>query len=90
MKKEPLGMYIYMGMGWCNNHTVCLSVGYNEDYAVKKALQFEASADGVVVFKKIHKIRVGELERVESVGLSELRNKYLHIFKEYAKSKISD
>ena len=36
---NKLGEYIYMGMGLVDKHRVCISVGYNLDYAIKKAEQ---------------------------------------------------
>lgn len=69
--REPppheLGEYIFMGMAKCNGHTVCVSVGYNLDYAVKKAAQFEKLASGCFTFYKTNVVRVGDLEPEYSI-----------------------
>lgn len=57
---EKLGEYIYMGMGKVNGHRVCMSVAYNLDYCVKKAIQFEKASSNLVKFDKVNKIKVGE------------------------------
>lgn len=58
--EEKLGDYIYMGMGECKEQLVCVSVAYKVDYCIKKAKQFEELTDGLVKFKKINKVKVGE------------------------------
>lgn len=70
MKK--LGEYIYMGMGVANNHRVCMSVAYKIDYAVKKAIQFENATNRLVIFDKVNKVKVGELEAETSFTREEL------------------
>jgi hypothetical protein len=67
-----LGEYIYMGMGKCNNTTVCMSVAYKIDYCIKKAQEFEATSNDTVVFYKINKIKIGELEKCDSLLLKDL------------------
>lgn len=75
-----LGEYIYMGMGRCNGHTVCMSVAYKLDYAVKKALQFERALKqhealkdmSPTIFYKVNKVKVGELEAETSFSRAEL------------------
>ncbi len=57
-----LGEYIYMGMAKCNAETVVISVAYKIDYCYKKAIEFE-SLDNNIIFYKINKVRVGELEQ---------------------------
>ena len=49
-----------MGMGECKEQLVCVSVAYKVDYCIKKAKQFEELTDGLVKFKKINKVKVGE------------------------------
>lgn len=75
-----LGEYIYMGMGVCNNHRVCMSVAYKLDYCVKKALQFEYNSNLIVVFTHVNKVKVGELEAETSFSLEELKE-YITKFK---------
>ena len=67
-----LGEYIYMGMGVINGHRVCISVAYKIDYCVKKAIQFEKALGGMVIFDKVNKVRVGELEAETSFSREEL------------------
>lgn len=69
---EKLGEYIYMGMGRCNGHNVCMSVGYKLDYTVKKAMQFEKASNDVVIFDSVNKVRVGQLEKEKSFKREEL------------------
>lgn len=71
---EVLGEYIYMGMGTVNGHTVCMSVAYKLDYAIKKALQFERASDSSVIFDSVNKVRVGKLERCARFDRVELTN----------------
>ena len=78
---HKLGEYIYMGMGLCNSEVVNISTAYKPDYCVKKALQFQQLSRGNVVFTKMHKVRVGELTREESIPLAVLEKEYQHIFK---------
>lgn len=73
---EPkLGEYIYMGMGRVksNGHRVCMSVAYKLDYCVKKALQFERAVDFVVIYDKVNKVKVGNLEAETSFTREELK-----------------
>ena len=73
LNPDKLGEYIYMGMGKCLGHTVCMSVAYKLDYAVKKALQFEqAEILGNVRFTKVNKVKVGELEAETSFSREDL------------------
>ncbi len=65
-EEQKLGEYIYMGMGKCNDETVCMSVAYKIDYCIKKAKKFEELSGGVAKFYKINKVKVGELVAVES------------------------
>ncbi len=67
-----LGEYIYMGMGVINGRRVCISVAYKIDYCVKKAIQFEKARGGMVIFDKVNKARVGELEAETSFSREEL------------------
>lgn len=72
---EPkLGEYIYMGMGKvkANGHRVCMSVAYKIDYCVKKALQFERAVEYAVVYDKVNKVKVGNLEAETSFAREEL------------------
>jgi len=71
--EEKLGTYIFMGMGFCNGEKVCLSVAYKLDYSVKKALQFERASKGDVVFVKVNKVKVGELEAETSFSRTDLQ-----------------
>lgn len=64
-----LGEYIYMGMGLVNNHRVCISVAYQIDYCIKKALQF-TEHDSNVTFTHINKVKIGELEACQQFLLS--------------------
>jgi len=68
----PLGVYIYMGMGNINGHRCCMSVAYKLDYCVKKALQFERAASAAVIFEKVNKVKIGNLEPETSFTRSEL------------------
>ena len=67
------GEYIFMGMGHCNEHLVCMSVGYKIDYCVKKAMQFEQASEGRVVLESVNKIKVGNLEKETSFSRPELQ-----------------
>ena len=78
-----LGEYIYMGMATCNGHKVTIAVAYKPDYCVKKSLQFVEASEGLVVFQKINKVRIGELEACESYSLESLKKTYAHIFKDF-------
>ena len=69
---SKIGEYIFMGMGKCNGETVCLSVAYKIDYCVKKAVQFEKLANGIVHFYKVNKVKVGQLEAETSFLREEL------------------
>ncbi len=60
-----LGTFIYMGMGKCNERTVCMSVAYKIDYCERKALEFEKETNGLVKFTNINKVKIGELEAIE-------------------------
>jgi hypothetical protein len=66
-KDFVLGQYIYMGMGKCNGTTVCMSVAYKIDYCMKKAQEFADNSSGTVVFYKINKIKIGELEKCDEL-----------------------
>ena len=66
-----LGEYIYMGMGLVDKHRVCISVGYNLDYAIKKAEQFVEKAPNVE-FTHVNKIKVGETIRTEKIMVKDL------------------
>ena len=68
----PLGVYIYMAMGRVGLHRCCMAVAYKLDYAVKKALQFERASAAAVIFDKINKVKVGNLEPKTSFSRSEL------------------
>ena len=67
------GEYIFMGMGHCNEHLVCMSVGYKIDYCVKKAMQFEQASEGRVILESVNKVRVGNLEKETSFSRPELQ-----------------
>ncbi len=67
------GEYIFMGMGHCNEHLVCMSVGYKIDYCVKKAMQFEQASVGRVILESVNKVRVGNLEKETSFSRPELQ-----------------
>ena len=64
-----LGEYLYMGMGMCNGHSVCISVAYKIDYCAKKANQFVEASGGQITFDKINKIKVGELAKCDELIL---------------------
>ena len=66
MEEVKFGEYIFMGMGKCKNETVCMSVAYKIDYCIKKAKAFEKLSNGIATFTKINKVKVGELEALES------------------------
>lgn len=70
---EPLGVYIYMGMGRVNEHRVCMSIAYKIDYCVKKAIQFEKASNKTVIFDKVNKVKVGQLEAETSFSRAELK-----------------
>jgi hypothetical protein len=74
MNNPKLGEYIYMGMGRVkeNNHRVCMSVAYKLDYCVKKAVQFERATGYVVVWEKVNKVKVGNLEAETAFTREEL------------------
>ena len=63
-----------MGMGKCEEQTVCMSVAYKIDYCIKKAKQFEELVGGEVRFYKVNKVKVGELEAQESFNTEGERN----------------
>lgn len=65
-----LGEYIYMGMGYVEDHEVCMSVGYKIDYAIKKAKQFE-EADPNVKLSHINKVKVGKLVKDKRFDITE-------------------
>ena len=68
-----LGEYLYMGMAKLNgkDNTVCISVGYKIDYCIKKGKQFVKlnKAPNSLVFYKINKVKIGELESCEDFKL---------------------
>ena len=68
-----IGEYIFMGMGYCEDHLVCMSVGYKIDYCVKKAMQFEQASEGRVILESVNKIKVGNLEKETSFSRPELQ-----------------
>ena len=74
-KKEDfkVGEYLYMGMAKLNgkDNTVCISVGYKIDYCIKKGKQFVKlnKAPNNLVFYKINKVKIGELESCEEFKL---------------------
>ena len=72
-KETKIGEYIFMGMGHCNEHLVCMSVGYKIDYCVKKAMQFEQASEGRVVLESVNKVKVGNLEKETSFSRPELK-----------------
>ena len=43
-----------------------MSVAYKIEYCIKKAKAFEKLSNGVATFIKINKVKVGELEALES------------------------
>lgn len=61
-----LGEYIYMGMAKLKGKTVVISIAYKIDYCITKARQFEKLTDNNLVFYKINKVKVGELEAMAS------------------------
>ena len=67
--EEKLGDYIYMGMGECKEQLVCMSVAYKVDYCIKKAKQFEDLTGGLVKFKKINKVKVGEIVKTLTLNI---------------------
>ena len=71
---------IYMGMGTCNGHHCCISVAYNIDYCIKKALQFEVASRGFVKFLDINAIIVGETEKDSSISRVEAYKLHPEIF----------
>jgi hypothetical protein len=76
MTTQPkLGEYIYIGMGKvkANGHRVCMSVAYKLDYCVKKAVQFERAVDYTVIYDKVNKVKVGNLEAETSFTREELK-----------------
>lgn len=64
-KDFKIGEYLYMGMAKVKNKTVCISVGYKIDYAIKKAKEFSVLISGVN-FYKVNKVKVGELAPMNS------------------------
>lgn len=75
MNNPKLGEYIYMGMGRVtpNGHRVCMSVAYKLDYCVKKAVQFERATGYTVIYDKVNKVKVGNLEAETSFSREELK-----------------
>lgn len=67
-----IGEYIYMGMGTCNGHVVCMSVAYKLDYSIEKAIQFEKKSNGVVIFDSVNKVKIGQLTKEMSYTRKEL------------------
>lgn len=62
-----LGEYIYLGMAKLKGVTVVISVAYKIDYCIKKARLFvNLSSDDTIIFYKINKVKVGELEAIDS------------------------
>lgn len=71
-----LGKYIYMGMGKCANHTVCISIGYKINYCLKKGMEFE-KIDNSINFYKINKILIGKLQPCDYLLITEeIRKEY--------------
>ncbi len=68
-KDYKLGTYLYMGMGKCNNRTICMSVAYKIDYCERKAKEFEKDANEIVKFTHINKVKTGELVAQEKYYL---------------------
>lgn len=66
------GDYIYMGMASCNGHRACISVAYNLDYCVKKAIQFEDASSGLVALEHVNKVETGSLVAEEEYERGEL------------------
>lgn len=60
-----IGEYLYMGMAKVKGKTVCISVGYKIDYAIKKAQEFIQLLEKID-FYKINKVKVGELKPMDS------------------------
>jgi hypothetical protein len=69
---SKIGEYIFMGMGQCNGHLACISVGYKLDYCVKKAIQLEKASQGMVKLVRVNKVKVGQLEKETSFDRAEL------------------
>lgn len=68
----PLGQFLYLAMGDCNNHKVVMAVGYTPEYAYKKAKQFELKSGGEVQFLDISVIRTGEKVKCHTLQLSDV------------------
>ena len=79
-----------MGMGLVDKHRVCISVGYNLDYAIKKAEQFVEKAPNVE-FTHVNKIKVGETIRTEKIMVKDLTTikKWVFLQKEKITSRLN-
>ena len=60
--------YLYMGMGMCNGHRVCMSVAYKMDYCIDKAIQFEEASNDIVKFDHVNKVKYGDVEAEVQFG----------------------
>ncbi len=59
LRKFALNDRMYLGMAWVNGHKVVVSVGYQEDYARKKALEFKKHCPNIIL-DKIRIVRLGD------------------------------
>ena len=78
--KDYLGKYIYMGMGTCRGHIICLSIGYNLDYATKKALQFQSLLPNDIQFDSVNQVLIGQTSKMRKFTIPMLQEKYLSLF----------
>ena len=71
LNEDKLGFYLYLGMGYCNNHKVVISVGYAAFYAHKKALEFVEASNGLITYEDISVIKIGDREKIATIKRNE-------------------
>lgn len=71
-KDAPLGKYLYLAMGICNEHKVVMATGYTAEYADKKAKQFEGASNGVAKYLDISVIETGIKFKCKTIKREEI------------------